>query len=396
MRILYYDCFAGISGDMNLGALLDAGVLLDHLQQELAGLGLSDAYELHVSRTLRQSIVGTQVQVILKNPEEPSRSLPDIEQIITNAQLSPWVKKRALNVFRKLAMVEGRIHNQKPETVLFHEVGAIDALVDVVGGIICLEALAVDEIWVSPVELGSGWTSGRLMTLPVPGPATVALLEGIPVRLGGMPFEATTPTGAALLACLGTRFGQQAEISIERVGYGVGAKEAPTPNVLRVFLGQAQGERASSQAYLLETNIDDMNPEWYGYLENKLWTAGVADVFRTPILMKKGRQATMVSVLVPDRQTLNMARDILFAETTTIGLRWYPVQKEELPRRLEVCQTPWGPVRVKSALKNGHRFWKPEYDDCCQIAEATGLPLYKIYEEVLRKELLFPKSSEEF
>ncbi|MCL1854053.1 MAG: nickel pincer cofactor biosynthesis protein LarC [Peptococcaceae bacterium] len=383
MRILFYDCFAGISGDMNLGALLDLGVDPDKLRQGLSLLGLDEAYELRIERGVKQGIVGTQVVVSLTEAAQPERSLADIESLIGQSDLSEPVKVKSLTVFRALAEAEGKAHGCSGEAVHFHEVGAVDALVDVVGGVICIEELMPDALWVSEVELGGGFAECAHGRLPVPAPAVAELVRGFSVRRGGMPFEATTPTGAALLRGMGAQSRTGGAFVPERTGYGLGSRDAETPNALRVWLGAAADyETGIREAFVTETNIDDMNPEWFAFVEEKLFEAGASDVYRTPIVMKKGRMAALLSVLAPDAQTLQKVQDVLLTHTTTLGLRSYAVKKMAAPRRETLTATPFGLVRVKWSVRDNKVFGKPEYEDCRRIATERGLTLHEVYREI--------------
>ncbi|MCL1917171.1 MAG: nickel pincer cofactor biosynthesis protein LarC [Peptococcaceae bacterium] len=419
MRILYYDCFAGISGDMNLGALLDLGVAPEKLRQSLALLGLGEVFEVRVERGVKGGIEGTRTVVRVTEEAQPLRALADIERSIQGSALPEAVKRKSLDVFRVLAEAEGKIHGCSPDEVHFHEVGAVDALVDIVGGVICLEELGAEELWVSPVELGSGVAVCSHGSLPVPAPAVAELMRGFRVHMGGMPFEATTPTGAALLKGLRGRNCRYGVFTPERVGYGLGMRDdEERANILRVWLGTAEdgdsvgagaGPDAGSGAvlgaerndgldrgpdvditqkksFIIETNIDDMNPEWYTFIEEKIFAAGAVDVFRTPILMKKGRGAVQLSVLVPDVSALRLVQDVLLTHTTTLGLRSYAVTKTEIVRQQSVETTSFGPVRVKWVYRGGKSYGKPECEDCHRIAASRGLTLHEVY-QVLGQEL---------
>ena len=382
MSILYYDCSAGISGDMHLAALLDLGVEYDELVLELAGLGL-DGYGIQASRANRKGVTGTQVRVVV-DPHQPEyRNLRQIEAIIGSSALKEAVCDRAVTVFRRLAEAEARIHDTSPDRIHFHEVGALDAIIDIVGGAIALDRLNVDRILCSPVELGSGVAHCAHGVLPVPAPATLELLKGVPVKLGAVPFEATTPTGAALLVSCVDEFVARPSFAINRIGYGIGHRDGPIPNVLRICLGEqweAEGEQGES--YLLECNIDDMNPEHYDYVLARLFAGGAYDAWLTPVLMKKNRPGTLLSALCAEALVPALT-EILLTETTTLGVRRSPVVRTVLARVSARVETAYGAVAVKTAYRHGRPLrCKPEYDDCKRLALECGVPIHVIYAAV--------------
>lgn len=381
MKILYYDCFSGISGDMNLAAMIDLGVPVRYLKEQLSRLGL-EGYELIVSREDRSGIRGTRVVVKIA-PSDRERTLGMILEMIEGSGLQSAVKDRATAIFRRIAEAEARVHGTTPEQVHFHEVGAVDSIVDIVGAALCFEYLKPDRIISSPVELGSGLIRCSHGTLPVPAPATVEILAHIPVRRGLQPFEATTPTGAAILAGSVHEFTERASFAIERTGYGVGGKESDIPNVLRVHLGEGPSAEKPAVHWMIECNIDDMNPELLDYAVEKLFAAGADDVFITPIIMKKTRSAAQLSVLCSGEK-----RELLIAcilnETSTFGLRCYSVEKTALPRRFESYETRYGAVTVKKALlPNGEFRLKPEYDEVVAIARRLNRPALEVYRDIL-------------
>ncbi len=379
-HILYYDCFAGISGDMHLAALLDLGVDYDELVLELAKLGV-DGYGIQAQRASRKGITGTQVRVVVDPKQPHHRNLRQIEALIGNSLLADAVQARAITVFRRLAEAEARIHDTSPDQIHFHEVGALDAIVDIVGGAIALEWLNVDRVLCSPVELGSGIAHCEHGVLPVPAPATLELLKGVPVRLGAVPFEATTPTGAALLATFVDEFVERLTFSVNRIGYGVGHRDGPIPNVLRVCLGEQAETEEQGELWMLECNIDDMNPEYYDHVLDRLLAAGALDAWLTPVQMKKNRPGTLLSVLCPPPLVLRL-RELLFIETTTLGVRAYPVQRTALVRETISVATRYGEVAVKVAYFQGRPLrGKPEYEDCKRVALEQGVPLHAVYAE---------------
>ncbi len=377
MNILYYDCFAGISGDMHLAALLDLGLDYDELVLELAKLGL-DGYGVQAHRASRQGIAGTQVRVVVDPKQPHHRNLRQIEALIGSSLLTDAVQARAITVFRRLAEAEARIHDTSPDCIHFHEVGALDAIVDIVGGAIALEWLKVDRILCSPVELGSGVAHCEHGVLPVPAPATLELLRGVPVRLGGAPFEATTPTGAALLATFVDEFVERPAFSVNRIGYGVGHYDGPIPNVLRVCLGEQAEAEEQSELLMLECNIDDMNPEYYDLVLERLFAAGALDAWLTPVQMKKNRPGMLLSVLCLPVLALRLSQ-LLFIETTTLGVRDYPVKRTALVREVFPVMTRYGEVAVKVAYLQGRPLRsKPEYEDCKRLALEHGVPLHVV------------------
>ncbi len=393
-RILYYDCFAGISGDMNLGALVDLGVDPVYLEKEMGRLKL-EGFRLRIEPDSRHGIHGTRVTVVVENPEnEKHRHLKHIEELIRNSSLSDTVKKRSLDIFDRVAEAEARIHNISKEKVHFHEVGALDSIADIVGAAICLESLNVDEIHASPVELGGGMVRCAHGTMPVPAPATAEILKGIPVRSGLVDYEATTPTGAAILAATVNRFAATTELSIIKTGYGIGQRDGEIPNVLRVYLadyhdpaeraGQDSPDVEEEEAVMIECNMDDMNPEWYAHVVDVLYEEGASDVFLTPIVMKKSRPAHTFSILAPSHRAEKM-KEILFSETSTIGLREYTVRKSMLRREEIVVQTRYGEVPVKRSYFRGKAVKdKPEFEVCRKIAMEHGISLEEIRREVYK------------
>lgn len=380
MSVLYYDCFAGISGDMHLAALLDLGVDYDDLIVDLAGLGL-EGYGLQASRANRKGIAGAQVRVVTDPQQPPRRNLRQIEAIIGASSLKETVRGRAVAVFRRLAEAEARIHDTSPDQVHFHEVGALDAIVDIVGGAIALDRLNVDRVLCSPVELGGGIAHCEHGPLPAPAPATLELLKGMPVKFGAVPFEATTPTGAALLATFVDEFVSRPELIVHRIGYGIGHRDGPIPNVLRVCLGEPLpdgGEQA--ELCVLECNIDDMNPECYDHVLERLFAAGAHDVWLVPVLMKKNRPGMLLGVLCAPWLAPALT-DVLLIETTTLGVRRHAVARTALKREVQRIATRYGEVAVKIAYHHGRPLrGKPEYEDCKRLALDSGVPIHRIYE----------------
>jgi pyridinium-3,5-bisthiocarboxylic acid mononucleotide nickel chelatase len=371
----YFDCFAGIAGDMALGALLDAGGSADALRSGLAGVPL-DPFELDVAAVERGGIGATRVTVRVGQPPAV-RTWGSLRATLAGADVPAPVRELALVAFARLAEAEARVHRTPADEVHFHEVGAVDAVVDVVGAALLLHDLGVTEVWASPVATGSGLQRGGHGVLPVPAPAVLELLRGVPVHAGGVAAELTTPTGAAILVASATRFADLPPVRMARVGYGAGSRRHDElPNVLRVVLGERVAEAAAGDGGLvLEANLDDMTPELAPWVLERLVEAGAADVWFTPIHMKRGRPGITLSVLCAPG-TDAAVRELLWRETSTLGVRGLPVRKWMLERRLVEVEVPGGKVRVKLGLDGGRVVnAAPEYADCARLAEQTGRPL---------------------
>ncbi|HLN19818.1 MAG TPA: nickel pincer cofactor biosynthesis protein LarC [Bacteroidales bacterium] len=383
MKVLSYDCFSGISGDMNLGAMIDLGISKDFLISELNKLNLQ-GWELIAVRDQRHGISGTKVTVKQTRHEHAHRHLEDIEDIVRNSSLDENTRSLAMKIFMKIAEAEAKVHGMPVEHVHFHEVGAIDSIIDVVGAAICYNALNVEGVHVSTVELGSGFVKCDHGKLPVPAPATAEIVKGLPVKQGGLSFEATTPTGAAILAVLGTNFTKGTALKIEKTGYGVGQKENnDIPNLLRVFIAETDVAEPGHDATLLECNIDDMNPEFFEFISEKLFKAGAADVYLTNIMMKKGRPGIVLSIICENENSESL-KEILFQESTTLGIRTFKFRKDTLTRQPEVIDTEFGKINIKRSFYKGKEVSvKPEYDDCKRVAMEKVLPLKEVYNKVL-------------
>jgi uncharacterized protein (TIGR00299 family) protein len=385
MRIAYFDCFSGISGDMILGALIDLGLKPKVLTSHLSKLSLS-GYQLEVSREQRGPIAGTKVNVKVENEAQPPRSAREIRELIAGSKLPDPVKKMSLAVMQRLAEVEGYLHQHPPEKAHFHEVGAVDSIVDMVGACIGLHALDIGRVVASPLPLGRGFVHCEHGMLPLPAPATMALLKGVPVYDSGQQRELVTPTGAAILTTITSEFGGFPGMRIGRVGYGVGHyPESHPPNLLRVVLGQTSAAMVKERLLLLETSIDDMNPELYGHLMERLLSAGALDINILPAQMKKNRPGQLLRVLLVEglRDTV---LQILFSETTSFGIRIQEVERVSLPRSTLRVQTLYGRLPVKVAANpEGHSTLAPEYDACQRAARRHQVPLRQVYEEALRQ-----------
>ena len=384
MKIISYDCFSGISGDMNLGAMIDLGVDKTYLINELNKLNLK-GWELVVQQDQRHGITGTKVTVKQTRHEHAHRHLSDIEKIINDSSLDNNTKELSIKIFMKIAVAEASVHGISIDHVHFHEVGAVDSIIDVVGAAICFNALKVDGVHVSTIELGSGFVKCDHGVLPVPAPATAEIIKGLPVKKGGVDFEATTPTGAAILATLGTDFSSDLPFKIEKTAYGVGQKENnDVPNLLRVFLGETVANAESGHNALhLECNIDDMNPEFFEFISERLFKAGVSDVYLSNIIMKKGRPGIVLNVIC-ETESADSVKSIIFTESTSLGIRSFPFRKDTLVRKLETIQSIYGEIAVKrSYYKEKEVSCKPEYDDCKRIATEKGIPLKEVYNNIM-------------
>lgn len=386
MKIAYFDCFSGISGDMTLGAFVDAGLPFDLLKNEVAKTGLH-GYLMTGYKTKKNGFSATKVDVAVdESAVKGHRHYPDIVQIIEKSGLKPEVKEIALRVFRVIADAEGEAHGVPVEKVHFHEVGAVDSIVDVVGASVGFVELGIREVYASPVNVGSGTVKTGHGALPVPAPATALILRGVPTYAHGPEMELTTPTGAAILKAMVKTFGAQPAMKVTAVGMGAGSRDFPgRPNILRIFVGE-KDESSLLEERLVEisTNIDDMNPQIYPFVGEKLFTAGALDVTFIPIIMKKGRPATLIEVLcAPDKA--GEAQKILFADTTTLGVRIREVTRVSLPRQTRKVATEYGEIDVKVAeLPDGGIKTAPEYESVKKAAEKSGVTFDTVYRAVLR------------
>lgn len=381
MQLLLYECFSGIAGDMNLGALIDVGVPEEHLRSELSRLNLDEEYELSVSRGIKQGISGTRAHVSCR-PSDVHRHFPEIRRMIESSDLSNAVATRSVRIFEDLADAEARVHNISRDEVHFHEVGAVDAIVDIVGASICLEYLNPDTVVCGPVELGSGMVKCEHGLMPVPAPATAELLLNRPTTRGRVDGEATTPTGAAILSATVDSFEIPNNLSVKQIGYGLGQKDFNVPNVLRVSLADVDTELVYESNVEIECNIDDMTPEAIGPLFEQLLDEGALDVFVTPILMKKSRPAHRITILARQDQAKHLIDSVLRG-TTTLGVRTHSVTKHMVPREFRSVQTRFGKVRVKIAiLSQSDSKWKVEHEDLAKLAREHGLQYLKVKEQV--------------
>ncbi len=383
MTILYLDCYTGISGDMTVAALLDLGVPLEHLSAELDKLGLPPgSYELSTSRTERQQIPALKFDVAVHD-HHTHRHYAGIDDLISGSSLAEPVKERARLIFRRLAEAEALVHGVAIEEVHFHEVGAIDSIIDIVGTAICLEFLGVKTVYAAALPLGSGFVETSHGRLPVPAPATAELLKGLAVHGECGPGERVTPTGAAIVAALASGFGKQPAMVLEKTGCGAGGKDfADCPNILRAFLGHSGADdKNNDDVIVAETNIDDSTPELLGYAMERLFEGGALDAYFTPIQMKKGRPGVMVSFLCRPGQ-LDQLSQLLLSETTAIGLRYYRADRIVLQRRIVEQPTGFGTVRFKEVIDSSGKVLRrsPEYEDCRRIAREKGIPCLEVME----------------
>ena len=379
MKIAYLDCFSGISGDMMIGALIDAGFPIEELKRALQSLPI-EGYTLDVTREERNYLFGTRFKVNVSRNPHPHRRFSDIKALIRTGNLSPSVREKSISIFESIAVEEGKIHGCPAEEVHFHEVGAVDSVVDIVGSVLGMEYLGIATACASSLPLGSGFVDTSHGRIPLPAPATVALLKGIPVHDSGLKEELVTPTGAALVRGLAHSFGSLPAMVIEKVGYGVGSRTlADRPNLLRILIGQEQGPANEETVLILESNLDDTNPEWLGFLMERLFEAGALDVVFSPGYMKKNRPAVLVQVVAKPHHK-DQLMDLLFSESTTLGVRFHYTQRRVLERSSTELDSPWGTMKVKKIFRpDGSSQLLPEFEECRRIAKDRGLPLKEIY-----------------
>jgi uncharacterized protein (TIGR00299 family) protein len=383
MKALYFDLIAGASGDMILGALLDAGVSAELITEKLTGLNL-DEFDLVVNKITKNGFQATKVDVVI-GKQPPERHLEEILEIIQSSDLPGTIQEQASGIFQKIAEVEAGIHNTSPDQIHLHELGGTDTIVDVTAALLAVEMLGVSHIYASPVPLGGGFIQGAHGQIPLPAPATIKLLQGIPVIGVNIQAELVTPTGAALLAALVEKFGPAPGMVLENIGYGAGTRDLPIPNLLRVLTGTllAAEEDQPQQLVILESNLDDLNPEIYPYVMERLFQNGALDVTYFPVHMKKNRPGIQIQILT-EASLADRMREILFQETTTLGIRQLPAARYALSRRSVTVKTVYGEIRVKIASEpGGDRNVSPEYEDCQKLARENGVPLKKIYQEAL-------------
>jgi uncharacterized protein (TIGR00299 family) protein len=374
MRIAYFDCFSGCSGDMILGALVDAGLPLELLRSEIARLKLPGV-DLKAEKVRRGELIGTRVQVITPLDPRPHRHVSDIFALLDRSDLPETVLAQVRRIFERLGEAEAAVHGVPVERIHFHEIGAVDTIVDVTGAIVGLNVLEIREIHASALNLGGGSIQTAHGDLPVPAPGTAHLLRGVPVYGSPVEAELTTPTGAVILSTLAQRFGPVPPLQISQVGYGAGTLDlARRPNLLRLIVGERIDELDRDDVTVVEANIDDMNPQLFEPLMEALFAAGALDVFLTPIIMKKSRPATVISAIVPAGLEEGIG-PILLSYSSTFGIRFRSMRRQTLPREVLTVETPFGQVRVKVGRLQGRPIHlAPEYEDCRRLAEIGRLP----------------------
>ena len=386
MKLAYFDCFSGISGDMTLGALVDAGCSADLLRAELKSLQVP-GWTLTTEKVWKNGMAATYVRVQTED-QQKHRSLTTILEILKNSQLALPVRERASRIFQKLGEAEAHVHDAPLEKVHFHEVGAVDAIVDIVGSCIGFHALGIERFACSPLNIGGGTAKMAHGVLPVPAPATARLLQGAPTFSNGVQRELVTPTGAAIVATLSDSFGPQPPMTVSAIGYGAGtANLEGRPNVVRIMIGDSADKVSSvgdEEISIIEANLDDMNPQIYGYVLEKALLAGALDVYTTALQMKKNRPGTLLTILCRPEDT-DALMSIIFAETTTFGIRTHRAQRRALPREWVNVSTAYGSGRIKLSRSNGHILHvTPEYDDCRKLAVEKQVPLQQVISEALR------------
>src|SRR5579863_2546772 len=386
MKLAYFDCFSGISGDMTLGALVDAGCDLELLRAGLQGLQVP-GWTIAAEKVWKNGMSATFVRVTTED-QTKHRSLSTILEILDKSTLSETVRKNAAAIFQKLGEAEARVHDVPIEKIHFHEVGAVDAIVDIVGACIGFEALGIEKFACSALNVGGGTAKMAHGVLPVPAPATAKLLQGKPTYSNGVQKELVTPTGAAIVTTVCNDFGPQPPMSVSAIGYGAGSADLEgQPNVVRIMIGETSEKVIAGfdeEIAVIEANLDDMNPQIYGYFLEKALAAGALDVYTTPVQMKKSRPGTLLTLLCKPSDT-NALMSLVFAETTTLGARTYRAQRRTLPRETVNVHTQYGDVQIKLSRVNGSiRHVAPEYEDCRKLAAERNVPLQQVIQEALR------------
>ncbi len=383
MKTAHLDCFSGISGDMFVGALLDAGLPFEELKGRLSTLPLR-GYEIDATRESRNGIFGTRFSVKIDHKLQAPRRLDEIREIISAGDLAGPVKEKSMRVFEHLAEAEAKAHDQPVDQVHLHEVGAADSIIDIVATVHGLHALGIEKLSSSPLPLGSGFVDTAHGRLPLPSPATVTLLLGFPVYDSGLPYEMVTPTGAALVKALAATHGPMPSMKIIDVAYGVGSRDLPDrPNLLRILIGDRKAAESVETIVVLETNVDDAPPEWLGFIMERLFEAGALDVAMCPIQMKKNRPGVQIQIMAPP-ECKDALMEILFRESFTLGIRFQYSQRAVLKRCVVEVDSPWGKIRVKQVTgKGGEVYFLPEYEVCREIARKENKPLKEIFSWVM-------------
>jgi len=379
MKIAIIDCFAGISGDMTLGAMIDAGVPVDYLTTEIQKLGLS-GFEINTHKTQRHHITATKVDIVFDDKNQPERKYLSIKKMIQDSGLSENIKKKSLDAFEILGEAESRIHDKTLNEIHFHEVGAVDSIVDLIGSIIGFDYLGIEKVYGMPVPLGTGFTKTEHGTMPVPSPAAIEILRDYPAVHKSSEFEMTTPTGATLLKLLVNEIApENFNYKPFKISYGAGSKQTKQwPNLLRLILAEEETIKSSEHLLMIEANIDDMNPEIFPNVMERILLIGAKDVFLTNIIMKKGRPGIKISVIT-DFSLQVQTEKILFENTTTIGIRKHQINRTVLPRSNETIKTKFGNLKVKVIEIDGKNIYRPEYEECKKLADIKGLNILEIY-----------------
>jgi uncharacterized protein (TIGR00299 family) protein len=383
MKYIYFDASSGLSGDMTLGALLDLGVDHDLFKKQMKSLGL--AVDITIGETKRSSLRGLKVDVQIDEKKKVTRKWQNIEEIIQKSSLSTLVKEKSLTIFKKLFEAESRVHGHDFHKAHLHEAGADDAIIDIVGCCFLLDQLKVDECYSSPLNVGEGWVKSSHGNLPVPPPAVAELLREIPVYSAHAKAELVTPTGAAIISTLANKFLPFPEITYEKIGYGAGSRDLPDiPNILRIFYGNKTNFKADKKIYQIEANIDDSSPQVLAGFFDTALSQGALDVYFTPVTMKKNRMATKITLLT-EVEKLDELIEAVFKETTSIGVRYYPVERRALERRIKKVTVSGVEIPVKVAYLKGEEVnVQPEYADCLKLAKKNNVPVQKIMEMALR------------
>jgi len=379
MRVAYFNCFSGISGDMVLAALVDLGWSVKELERELDKLDLS-GYQVEAKKVAKKGITSTQIEIRIEE-DKKERKLKDILSILDESKLEKKIKERSRAIFIRLASVEAKIHGKSPQKIHFHELGGLDTIIDVVGAVAGMKYLGIEKMYSSSLPLGKGFVKCSHGTLPVPAPATLELLKGVPVYGSNIEAELVTPTGAAIISTLAENFGQMPPMKIDNIGYGAGQRDLPIPNLLRVSLGVLKNVYEEDVVSLIQTNIDDMNPEFYEHIIDRLFDEGALDVFLTSIQMKRTRPATMLSVIT-DEEKIERMLEVIFDETTTLGVRISKIKRRKLNRESRKVVTKYGKIEVKIGKLDGIvKNVSPSYEECRKIATRLNIPLKKVYQE---------------
>ena len=386
MKTLYFDCFSGISGDMIIGSLLDLGLNFKFLEKEIIKLNLKN-YKIEARKVNKNGISATKFDVLEnhhKHIHHEERNIKEIKKIIDNSELTKEIKDTIKKIFQKIAIAEAKVHDKPIDEVHFHEIGAIDTIIDVAGSVIGLDKLGIEKIYCSKLNTGTGFVEFSHGKWPVPAPATAEILKGVPVYHNNIKSELVTPTGAAIITALADSFGEMPSMKLEKIGYGAGTKDLEQPNVLRIFYGELEKDFGNfdDKIMIMETNIDNMNPEIFPYVIERLMENGALDAYTEPIGMKKNRIGIKITALC-GKKNIDELSKIIFEETTTIGIRIFPAVRKKLDREIKTIKTKYGNIRIKISRLNGKvKNITPEFEDCVKIARKFKIPLRNIYKEI--------------